>query len=100
MHNSSSISGAGSGRGGHGKENPRRLYVAGPWAQSAIVVRGSSRRINTLRFRPAYIRLINRRNRRLDCYPRRFQSSNQRSKADPRKVDRSFHIRDVALPRL
>src|SRR5438270_6160609 len=29
--------------------------------QSAPLVRGSSRRIMTLRFRPAYIRLINRR---------------------------------------
>jgi hypothetical protein len=30
-------------------------------AQSALLVRGSSRRIMTLRFRPAYIRVINRR---------------------------------------
>jgi hypothetical protein len=30
-------------------------------AQSAPLVRGSSRRIMTLRFRPAYIRVINRR---------------------------------------
>ena len=32
-------------------------------AQSARLVRGSSRRIMTLRFRPAYIRVINRRYR-------------------------------------
>ena len=30
-------------------------------AQSAPLVRGSSRRIMTVRFRPAYIRVINRR---------------------------------------
>jgi hypothetical protein len=30
-------------------------------AQPALLVRGSSRRIMTLRFRPAYIRVINRR---------------------------------------
>jgi len=47
---------------GHTK---RRILVRsmryGLWAQPALLVRGSSRRIMTLRFRPAYIRVINRR---------------------------------------
>src|SRR5438128_1131319 len=47
---------------GHTK---RRILLTsmryGLWAQSALLVRGSSRRIMTLRFRPANIRVINRR---------------------------------------
>ena len=47
---------------GHTK---RRILVRsmryGLPAQPALLVRGSSRRIMTLRFRPAYIRVINRR---------------------------------------
>ena len=47
---------------GHTK---RRILVLsmryGLTAQPALLVRGSSRRIMTLRFRPAYIRVINRR---------------------------------------
>jgi hypothetical protein len=42
------------------KENPRRHYATGS-AGLATLVRGSSRRIMTMRFRPAYISLINRR---------------------------------------
>ena len=42
------------------KENPRRHYATGS-ARLATLVRGSSRRIMTMRFRPAYISLINRR---------------------------------------
>src|SRR5947209_5717693 len=68
MKDSSQESRRGSGRGAYEKENPRRLYAVGLLAQPAPVVRGSSRRINTLRFRPAYIRLINRRDNRFDCY--------------------------------
>jgi len=87
----------GSSRGEHGKENPRRLYAAGPMAEPAPVVRGSSRRINTLRFRPAYIRLINRRDGRLDCSPLGFpQAPNKTSSQFLEAIDRSFHIRDVA----
>src|SRR5882724_10711611 len=37
-------------------------------AQSAFLVRGSSRRIMTVRFRPADIRVINRRIGRLSCH--------------------------------
>ena len=40
------------------------FYAAGLRAGSARLVRGSSRRMTTMRFRPAYIRVINRRNSR------------------------------------
>jgi hypothetical protein len=47
---------------GHTK---RRILLTSMWygfrAQSALLVQGSSRRIMTLRFRPANIRVINRR---------------------------------------
>jgi hypothetical protein len=43
------------------------------WAQPALLVRGSSRRITIMRFRPANIRVINRRvncfDRRPHCFP-------------------------------
>ena len=55
-----------SGREAHGKENPRKLYAVGLWTEPALLVRGSSRRITIMRFRPANIRVINRRNSRLD----------------------------------
>jgi hypothetical protein len=42
------------------KENPRLPYATGS-AGLATLVRGSSRRIKIMRFRPANIRLINRR---------------------------------------
>ena len=54
-----------SGREAHGKENPRKLYAVGLRTEPAPLVRGSSRRITIMRFRPANIRVINRRNSRL-----------------------------------
>ena len=64
----------GSGRGEHGKENPREYYAAGLRTEPAPLVRGSSRRITIMRFRPANIRVINRRENYLDrdlrCLPR------------------------------
>jgi len=43
------------------------------WAQPALLVRGSSRRITIMRFRPANIRVLNRRDDRLGrrpyCFP-------------------------------
>ena len=43
------------------------------WARPALLVRGSSRRITIMRFRPANIRVINRRDDRLGrhshCFP-------------------------------
>jgi hypothetical protein len=46
-------------------ENPRLIYAAGHRARPALLVRGSSRRITIMRFRPANIRVINRRHSRL-----------------------------------
>ena len=56
----------GGGRGAHGKENPRVAYAVGLRAEPALLVRGSSRRITIMRSRPANIRVINRRDSRLD----------------------------------
>jgi hypothetical protein len=56
----------GSGREVHGKKNPRKLYAEGLRAEPASLVRGSSRRITIMRFRPANIRVINRRENHLD----------------------------------
>ena len=56
----------GSGRGVHGKENPRRFYAVGLRTEPAPLVRVSSRRITIMRFRPANIRVINRRENYLD----------------------------------
>jgi hypothetical protein len=44
------------------------IYAAGLRAEPALLVRGSSRRITIMRYRPANIRVINRRNSRLDCH--------------------------------
>jgi hypothetical protein len=55
-----------SGRDAHGKENPRKFYAVGLLTEPALLVRGSSRRITIMRLRPANIRVINRRNSRLD----------------------------------
>jgi hypothetical protein len=46
-------------------ENPRLIYAVGLQARPALLVRGSSRRITIMRFRPANIRVINRRDSRL-----------------------------------
>ena len=46
-------------------ENPRLIYAAGLRARPAPLVRGRSRRITIMRFRPANIRVINRRDSRL-----------------------------------
>ena len=56
----------GSGRGVHGKENHRKFYAVGLRTEPALIVRGSSRRITIMRFRPANIRVINRREIYLD----------------------------------
>ena len=59
-----------SGREVHGKENLRKLYAVGLRTEPALLVRGSSRRITIMRFRPTNIRVINRRNSRLDRHLR------------------------------
>ena len=50
---------------GHTEENPRALLLATGQSRLATLVRGSSRRITTMRLRPANIRVINRRDSRL-----------------------------------
>jgi hypothetical protein len=70
----------GSGRGAQEQENPRRPYAAGLRTQSALVVRGSSRRITIMRLRPANIRVINRRHSHLDRDPRRFPRAREKNK--------------------
>jgi len=90
----------GSGREAHGKENPRKLYAVGLRTEPASLVRGSSRRITIMRFRPANIRVINRRNSRLDrdfrCLTRKDHRVREGEKEKEKKqeiaLDRSFHI--------
>ena len=72
----------GSGREAHGKENPRKLYAVGLWTKPASLVRGSSRRITIMRFRPANIRVINRRNSRLDRDLRCLLGGGERKKKE------------------
>lgn len=58
---------------GHGHTERRilvRFMRSGACTQPALLVRGSSRRITTMRFRPADIRLINRRMQPLPRLPR------------------------------
>ena len=79
----------GSGREARGKENPRINYAAGFRTGPATLVRGSSRRITIMRFRPANIRVINRRNSRLDrdsrCLLRKIET---REKDEEEKRER------------
>ena len=59
-----------------------------PRAQSAFLVRGSSRRIMSMRFRPANIRVINRRADRFDCHPRCLPGkTGKQRRAPPRNLD-------------
>jgi hypothetical protein len=74
-------------------------YAAGLRTQSAQLVRGSSRRITIMRFRPANIRVINRRDSRLDRDLHYFRRTRERKRRKHMLVvDRSFHIR--TLPKL
>jgi hypothetical protein len=52
----------------------RRILLSSMRSQSASLVRGSSRRIMTVRFRPAYIRVINRRFSAFNCHLLCFQN--------------------------
>ena len=89
----------GSGREAHGKENPRKLYAVGLRTEPASLVRGSSRRITIMRFRPANIRVINRRNSRLDRDLRCLLGEEEEEKERKQffVVDRSFHIRGLGF---
>jgi hypothetical protein len=81
----------GSGRGVHGKENPRKFNAVGLRTEPALIVRGSSRRITIMRLRPANIRVINRRENYLDHDLRCLLRARRRKQL--LVVDRSFHIR-------
>src|SRR6516225_9353306 len=95
----------GSGREVHGKENPRKHYAVGLRTEPAHLVRGSSRRITIMRFRPANIRVINRRNSRLDrdlrCLLRKDgkKKENKEEEKTKRYLTRSFHISVLPSPR-
>ena len=89
----------GSGRGKHGKENPRRFYAVGLRTEPAPIVRGSSRRITIMRFRPANIRVINRRKNYLGHNLRCLPRVRKRKKKQLLVVDRSFHIRTLTVSR-
>jgi hypothetical protein len=82
----------GSGREARGKENPRRYYAVGFRTEPARLVRGSSRRITIMRFRPANIRVINRRNSRLDRDSHCLLRKERKKEQEKRAVDWSFHI--------
>jgi hypothetical protein len=81
----------------------RRILLRSMRSQSALLVRGSSRRIMTVRFRPAYIRVINRRYQRLNCHLLCFPNKKAGSwtkhpragpnHQPPSGLDRSLHIR-------
>jgi len=87
----------------------RRILLRSMRSQPASSVRGSSRRIMTVRFRPADIRVINRRVSRLNYHPLGFQSKRAGSwkiirepaqwNQDPSGLDRSLHIRRSAAAR-
>jgi len=84
----------GSGREAHGKENPREPLCGRSSDRSRVLVRGSSRRITIMRFRPANIRVINRRNSRFDCPPCVASLGAEQETAERKiLVDWSFHIR-------
>src|ERR1700729_771748 len=77
------------------KENPRLAYATGS-AGLAITVRGSSRRIKIMRFRPANIRLINRRLkllRLLLALSSKKHKSNDDQTHRSRRLTGSLHIR-------
>jgi hypothetical protein len=64
------------------KENPRPEICDRPLAGLAVVVRGSSRRIMIMRFRPANISLINRRH----YLPRLLLTLSSTEKSDQRTL--------------
>ena len=75
----------GSGREARGKENPRINYAAGFRTEPAMLA--SPRQLPTdhdMRFRPANIRVINRRNSRLDrdsrCLLRKLERTGKMNK--------------------
>jgi hypothetical protein len=84
------------------KENPRLAYATGSTGL-AITVRGSSRRIMIMRFRPANIRLINRRSKLLRLLlalsSGKENANYQNNPTDLAQLTRSLHIRPFHLSR-
>jgi hypothetical protein len=88
----------------------RRILLCSMRSQPALLVRGSSRRIMTVRFRPAYIRVINRRyqrlNRHLLCFLNKKAGAwTKHPRAGPNHqphsgLDRSLHIRTAPSIRI
>jgi hypothetical protein len=89
---------------GQSEQRPRRarsrriLACSMRQAQAglALLVRGSSRRITIMRFRPANIRLINRRQScpdRCSPCPRTTSTATANPRAHPCYLTRSLHIR-------
>src|SRR5258707_5627587 len=80
------------------KENPRLAYATGSTGL-AITVRGSSRRIMIMRFRPANIRLINRRSKLLRLLlalsSGKENANHQNKPIDLAQLTRSLHIGQV-----
>ena len=69
------------------------FYAAGLRAGSARLVRGSSRWMTTMRSRPAYIRVINRRRSRSTVTAVACLGIGGHTKIAQTGFDRSFHIR-------
>src|SRR5450631_928728 len=81
---------------------PRLPYATGS-AGLAITVRGSSRRIMIMRFRPANIRLINRRSnlaRLLRALSSGKENANHQNPTDFAQLTRSLHIRAMHVSRM
>ena len=70
-----------------------KFYAVGLRTEPALIVRGSSRRITFMRFRPANIRVINRRENYLDHDLRCLLRAKRRKQL--LVVDGSFHIRTM-----
>jgi hypothetical protein len=82
----------------------RRVLVCsmrqGLRAQPALLVRGSSRRITIMRFRPANIRVINRRDDRLGCRPHCFPlAREEQRKPTPQMYLTGSSISELVLAR-
>ena len=81
------------------KENPRRQFATGI-AGLAVIVRGSSRRIMIMRFRPANIRLINRRSNLPQLLLALSSRNNDKNNpTDSAELTRSLHIRAMHVSR-
>jgi len=73
-----------------------KFYAVGLRTEPALIVRGSSRRITIMRFRPANIRVINRRENYLDHDLRcLLRGKNEERRKQLLVVDGSFHIRTM-----